>query len=88
MTRPKKNRTIDVKCTIPDTRPWFKGEPASPGWYEASVQKRPSLYRWWDGQIWSVYAIRSMTAEQAAARARLGFWYSQADTMYWREIEV
>lgn len=84
----RKQYVVDVKCTIQDTRAWVKGRPDSPGWYEASVQQKPNFFRWWDGERWSVFALRSHTAQQAAIRASIPFVLHPADTMYWREVKV
>lgn len=71
-----------------DERPWNTGAPPAPGWYEASVQRKANLFRWWDGEYWSWFALKSMSRDEAATRATQRFYPSPFDKVYWREIKV
>lgn len=81
--RSLKKREITVHG---DDRPWNTGNPPAQGWYEASVQRKPRLYRWWNGKNWSVFSLRTMGRFQAAVRATYAFSPSPGDVMYWRDI--
>lgn len=50
---------------------WHKGPPPEIGWWPASADQYPNprVIRWWDGTEWSLAAIPTMTAKQAAAMA-------------------
>ena len=34
-------------------RIWHKGPPPFIGWWNASSAQDPSIWRWWNGKIWS-----------------------------------
>lgn len=59
---------------------WHKGPPPSVGWWPASMSRRDGVFRWWNGERWSVDVRSSDTAEQAGCCAAL-------PALFGREIE-
>lgn len=49
---------------------WRSGPPPSLGWWPASVRHSASIYRWWDGECWSMPATSGMDSETAALMAK------------------
>jgi hypothetical protein len=53
---------------------WHKGPPPSIGWWPASIERDPEVFRWWNGEWWSIDAYQSNSekyAEQLANRKAL-----------------
>lgn len=48
-------------------RKWHKGPPPHVGWWNASVNRDPESWRWWDGLEWSMAAFPE-DEERVAAR--------------------
>lgn len=49
---------------------WFSGPPPAVGWWPASAFFDVDLYRWWDGQKWSIAATRLKNHHFAASISR------------------
>jgi hypothetical protein len=47
-------------------RVWKKGPPPHVGWWNASSQRDPRVWRWWDGKLWRWPSLDSRTADSAA----------------------
>ena len=45
---------------------WRSGPPPEIGWWPASVAKRPTMLRWWNGNAWSSTASAESSAVYAA----------------------
>ena len=52
-----------------DDLKWRSGPPPHVGWWNASIKKRPNLWRWWNGSHWSMFASESYNNEGAAISA-------------------
>ena len=54
-------------------RKWNKGFPPHTGWWNASVIKSSSTWRWFDAesQTWSAFASETNSADEAAERAAI-----------------
>jgi hypothetical protein len=50
---------------------WHKGPPPSVGWWPASTCDQDGVFRWWNGEWWSVVAFDDMTADQAEESAKI-----------------
>lgn len=48
---------------------WHRGHPPHPGWWMASRNSEPGIWRWWDGAFWSLAANDFDAAELAASLA-------------------
>jgi hypothetical protein len=61
------------------------GTPKQPGWYNASVKRKPDpdLFRWWDGEKWST-GVRSNKSAVAAGRLARKATDNSAHKMKWR----
>lgn len=59
------------------TRIWHSGPPPHVGWWNASVQRDDTAWRWWNGAAWSMAVgaeedkgwVAAMTAKQVISRA-------------------
>lgn len=50
---------------------WSRGSPPSVGWWPASVNRDPTVLRYWDGKCWSTWVSdyrTSIDAQYAAKR--------------------
>ena len=62
---------------------WNSGPPPSLGWWPASAFKTEGLYRWWNGQRWSIAAEYGDSIKQVrdAAASTTGltgiFWQAR-----------
>lgn len=68
-----------------DIRKWHKGPPPFQGWWNASCGFDPHVWRWWNGQRWSMCVYYDATAEKAAEVARVPSEIS-ADLIEWTEF--
>jgi hypothetical protein len=71
----------------PTTR-WKKGTPPKPGWYHASEYRNPVLYRWWNGECWSLAAMEGESIHEVARSAYHQYPTSPKYPMYWKEIKL
>lgn len=55
--------------TLPTDPQWNKGRPPSIGWWPASIIRKPTVLRWWDGKRWSQLANPRDTEHVAAYQA-------------------
>lgn len=56
-------------CTPPDSAWRVHDDPPARGWYIASIQRSPSLFRWWNGVYWSSCVGAHRPPEYAALYA-------------------
>ncbi len=61
---------VATLAAVMPTRQWHSGPPPHVGWWQASVRRRPSSWRWWDGTGWSLSAEHTCSASQAGHLAR------------------
>lgn len=47
-------------------RIWHKGPPPHVGWWNASINREPNRWRWWDGKKWSVSVTSRYKVKSAA----------------------
>lgn len=52
------------------SKKWHSGPPPFPGWWNASVSRDESIWRWWNGLIWSVGITNHSPANDAGFLAR------------------
>lgn len=50
-------------------RIWHKGPPPHVGWWNASVGRVSGVWRWWNGEYWSMHATSRAKAIDAAQQA-------------------
>ncbi len=50
---------------------WHKGPPPHVGWWNASVNRIPAAWRWWNGQRWSEFAYGTYSPAAAARKAEI-----------------
>jgi len=48
---------------------WKKRPPKEPGWYVASFFAFPNIYRWWNGEYWSMAVRETDSKKQVNERA-------------------
>src|SRR5579862_3648518 len=48
---------------------WHEGSPPHVGWWNASREFNPIIWRWWNGEIWSRDASANDSAEVAEEQA-------------------
>lgn len=67
-------------------RTWHRGPPPHIGWWNASSNRNPEMWRWWDSEGWSRPAPSNYSAEEAAleANASATAWWIEW-TNYWPE---
>lgn len=46
------------------------GPPPHVGWWNASVNGDPDIWRWWDGKTWGLPCVSSMSGEHADKKAK------------------
>jgi hypothetical protein len=66
-------------------RVWNGGPPPSVGWWNASLTRDLTTWRWWTGEQWSLAAFEPADAEIAAKYAN-GFYGDTSGvewTTYW-----
>lgn len=54
-----------------DYEKWHSGAPPGCGWWPASGGEIVGIYRWWNGQHWSNFAIEKYSAKIAAKFAKI-----------------
>ena len=50
-------------------RIWHKGQPPHIGWWNASNRRSEIMWRWWNGHLWSWFALPMYSAKMAAESA-------------------
>ncbi len=50
---------------------WHSGPPPSVGWWPASVNRVPGMYRWWDGAGWSVACVQGASSDTVFVLSRI-----------------
>jgi hypothetical protein len=63
---------------------WRSGPPPFPGWWNASFNRDPEAWRWWNGARWSMPAYPHQTNTSARAVARQGSSLSIQADIEWR----
>jgi len=48
-------------------RKWHNGPPPHVGWWNASNNKSPDVWRWWDGSRWSLSVVGCFASARRAA---------------------
>lgn len=68
-------------------REWHSGPPPHVGWWNASYSRRTDVWRWWNGEAWSISVFDGCPALEAAARAtEHGIYQHEIEwTDYWPE---
>lgn len=51
------------------TKQRLSGPPPHIGWWQASANDNPDIWRWWDGQQWSAAVLAGATPEWVAEQA-------------------
>ena len=54
----------------PDPTEWRRGPPPHVGWWNASASRDPKVWRWWDGNRWSLPVGENRSSEYAAQRVK------------------
>lgn len=67
------------------SRVWHSGAPPHVGWWNASLDKKDDVWRWWDGSNWSVCAYDFELEWVAGRRAELQM-YAAADLVEWTDF--
>jgi hypothetical protein len=52
-------------------RVWHKGPPPHVGWWNASFYSLDEVWRWWDGEKWSIPSETNINAGYAARQASI-----------------
>lgn len=66
--RPEGLNTQPAPPSVVETlrpRTWHKGAPPHVGWWNANTIRSETLWRWWDGNVWS-HPVSSMSDRRAA----------------------
>ena len=63
-------------------RTWHKGPPPHIGWWNASVNRNPKIWRWWNGRDWSAAATERFSAAYAGFKAEK---YTVAQDIEWTD---
>ena len=50
---------------------WFTGAPPAIGWWNASVSRQVYVWRWWNGEYWSIACYDDATAEDVIANSQV-----------------
>lgn len=74
-----------IRLATEDDREWHSGPPPHIGWWNASNDENPGVWRWWNGEAWSVAAYEGNSAEQVEHKAQTPLepiWCEPTD-IYW-----
>ena len=52
-----------------DDREWHSGPPPHVGWWNASTNADPNIWRWWNGTSWSTFCTENMSLSSIARLA-------------------
>ncbi|MDR0274101.1 MAG: hypothetical protein LBI48_01935 [Burkholderiaceae bacterium] len=69
-------------------RIWHKGPPPHIGWWNTSINRDESMWRWWNGKHWSCSVKTGDGVMSAAYAASVGTFYEMSSiewTDYWPE---
>lgn len=65
---------------------WQEGAPPCVGWWNASVDKNPSVRRWWNGRFWSIAVYLGASDEVAERNKHILAFLFPEEKIYFRGL--
>jgi hypothetical protein len=66
-------------------REWYSGPPPHVGWWNASKCRYTDVWRWWNGEAWSVLVSELHDSESAGKEAAKVDSYATVDMVEWSD---